>query len=489
VQAILTVAENARGVIADSYDDLQGLPVLRAARQRAPVPRATWDSAMRALLQSTEIALLNLSDLLGRSADDVHHLRFEAAATKLTWARGFHRILVRLSLCPSRLGIAPPPQGSVTYLHLADSPALQGYVGALEHFDAEVLEKVMEGRLAAERVIADDSLGSPTYVLLHLARICSHESTIWEEGLAEVPVSVSRTYCDFVAAAILREAVQHPALRGDTFFMQFRGLHQIPETIGEEMNDRIETAIVDLRGGYTRQAIEHLGSARALAEVVDACLPPMVDSLATSDYHRIRENLGLTSGSHSICLRYDLFTHLYQQLWEAVVQRVTGRTLDTCDEDELHRALHDCARDRFHDDTAGEAHALLGHFLALRAFIFNWRAQHLHLPRNNLGGEGTRSLTGSHDAVRAVQQMRDTALAHDPAGRTAQRWCGGASADVPRPVTAYLSSPRALDVYLLGATGHLTQHSFTDVQERTGYFAQRSGFVRPRARLAERQSE
>src|SRR5262245_33709231 len=194
------MTENARGVIAESYAELQGLALLDAARQRNPVPTATWDSCMRSILQSVEIALLNLSDLLGRAALDVRHHDIDRAATKLSWVRGFHRVLVRLSLCPDQLGSSPRHgDRSCSTLRLADSPALDEFVATFEEFDAAVVGLIEGGSLPAEKLLVGQSLGSAEFNLLHLARICSHESTIWEEHLAAIPVGAWHgSYSDFI---------------------------------------------------------------------------------------------------------------------------------------------------------------------------------------------------------------------------------------------------------------------------------------------------
>ena len=79
----------------------------------------------------------------------------------------------------------------------------------------------------------------------------------------------------------------------------------------------------------------------------------MVDNPTTHDYHEIRENLGLTSGSHSIGIRHHMFTHLYEQLWDEVA--LVG-------------------------DKRGPTDLLVTQLLFFRSFIFQWRDEHLHLP-------------------------------------------------------------------------------------------------------------
>ena len=129
----------------------------------------------------------------------------------------------------------------------------------------------------------------------------------------QVPAQVP-SYEEFVASSVIHDAVYDRVLKGDTYFTQFRGLHQIPESLGEEVNDRLEKAIRSVREDRLRDAIDELRCVDILSAPIISSVPPMADSLATMDYHDIRENLGLTSGSHSVCLRFHMFTHLYEDV-------------------------------------------------------------------------------------------------------------------------------------------------------------------------------
>jgi hypothetical protein len=123
---------------------------------------------------------------------------------------------------------------------------------------------------------------------------------------------------------------------------------------------------------------------------------------------------------------------------------------------------------------------LVGQVVAFRSFIFNWRDVHQHLPRNNLGGGHTRSLTGSPDAVQVVRNMAEHARAHDPALALL-----GDEHDAAPPgeLTEHLRSAGSVDDLLLTATGRVTQSKFTDVQERAGFFANRCPFTKPERRV------
>jgi len=478
---------NERGVIAENYYDLQGLGVLEAARRAYPLPKASRESTLRSVFQSVEIALLNLHDLVTRAADDVAGARAAPACVKLFWMRGFHRLLNRLSMIPQQLGIGRTESANGGILRIADSPAFNNYCEALRRFDASVIGLIDSGALDAEHAVADRSLDDYEFNLLHLARVCNHESTIWERNLAEVRVPVPvASYSEFVVAEGMRDAVYDRVLSGDTYFTQFRGLHQIPETLGEEINDRCEEAIRDIRTTRLRHAVEHLDCIHVLSEGVLAAVPPMADQLATSDYHQIRENLGLTSGSHSVCLRYHMFTHLYEQLWDEYCTCVTGKTANARTDAEVEEALRALEYNCQEDTVAWTMHLLGNCCLKLRAFISAWRDEHLHMPRNNLGGESTKSLTGSPDAVKAVMHMRDGAIAKDPMAPLAR--ARGLASELPRAgsqkLTSYLDSAGSLDRRLLAVTGQITQRRFSDVQERLGFFANRCPFVPPPRRKA-----
>jgi tryptophan 2,3-dioxygenase len=481
-----TPIHNDRGVIAESYHDLQGLGVLAAARACFPLPHASAASTLRAIFQAAEVALLNLEDLLGRAAADVKAGALGRAVVKMAWARGFHRVLTRLSLIPQQLALALDEDDERTVLRIEDSPAFADYLRALRSFDDVMLRRADSGDLDVETAIADESLDNALFSLVHVARVANHESTIWERNLAAVPVpAVASSYHALVVPDVIKQAVYDRVLTGDTYFTQFRGLHQIPEILGEEVNDRLEQGVGDLRAGRWRKAADHLRRLNILAEGMFACLPPIVDNLATSDYHQIRENLGLTSGSHSVCLRYHMFTHLYEQWAEELQRSICARSPRTAQSDAIEDGVRRLARDSQRDTDAWILDLLIDEALKFRAFVFQWREEHLNLPRNNLGGEFTKSLTGSADAVQAVIHMRDTARARDALLPAARARGVAATADEHRgELSRYLESNQSLDTWMLRTTGRITKDRFHDVQERLGFFATRCPFSPPARRRA-----
>jgi hypothetical protein len=440
---------NARGVIAEHYRDLQSLEVVERARYAIAFEPASDLSLLRTLLQGCEIALYNLADLLRRADADAEH-----SLPKLAWARGFHRVLVSLSAIGARFTATLVSQGA-SRVPLHDSPAFLEYLDALKRFDRSLRWRIESGGLDLPGILSGESLASVRFLLVHFVRIANHESTIWERSMIGTAMpAAGMSYAELIASDTLREAVHQHQLTGDTYFTQFRALHQIPELLAAEMNDRLEAAILALREGQMEAAASELVWVNALAEPVAACLPAMVDNLATSDYHDIRENLGLTSGSHSVGIRYHLFTDLYEQVCEEVANCLDAAPTPA-------RSL------------------LIAQLAAFRGFVFGWREQHLHLARNNLGGDSTRSLTGSPDAIAVVRGMAEHARAKDPA-----RSLVAAPEAEPEAaeLSAYLREEESLDTLILTATGQVTQASFTDVQERLGFFAGKCPFTKPARR-------
>jgi hypothetical protein len=472
-------AFNRRGVIAEHYHELQSLGLIDAARTARSQEPASEESLIRTLLQSAEIALYNMGDLLQRASGDLDEQRFEGCATKLAWSRGFHRVLTQIGATMGTyvawraLARPDPPHR----LRLADSPALAEYREAQVRFDGALRRWWDTSEDAPEHILATAPLPSPRFLVLHLARIANHESTIWERPLLAVALAQPEPYDEFTASAILRGAVHEHELIGDTYFMQFRGLHQIPELVAGEINDLLERAIRALRAGAADAAADALIAVDLLTGPFSACLPVLVDNLATHDYHEIRENLGLTSGSHSVGIRYHMFTHLYEQLCEEVA--AYARRLDPA------LATPDAMRAAVTARTGdGGVGAVVGLLMGFRTFIFQWRAAHLHLPRNNLGGGGTKSLTGSPDAIAVVSGMLEHARASDPARGFYDDGAIVLNDEAPGPLTASMLAPGSTDEALMLATGRLTQSSFVDVQERLGFFANRCPFVKPPRRIA-----
>lgn len=443
---------NKRGVIAEHYYALQSLGAIEAARNAMLATPATREALLVALYQSAEIALYNLADLLTRASNHLGHKDIDSCVTNLQWVRSFHRVLVRLG--HDALRVSDDWEGEAPRWPIDTTPGFEEFAQSLRSFDQALLQLVEDGELDVEATIAGSSLERAEYNVLHCARIANHDARAWSASLARAarPGPPGVEVSALLASDHLRYAVHEHHLTGDTYFTQFRALHQIPELLVREINDRLEIATRFLNEGDVEAALDVVEAGAVLYGVIEACLPPIVDNLSTHDYHQIRENLGLTSGSHSVSMRFHLFTDLYQQFVEAI-SRLQEATSDHPLLPRLRRQVTD-----------------------LRVFIFAWRDMHLHLPRNNLGGLETKSLTGAQDAVRTVRKMRDNAASADPLALASR---GKSLMGLGGPLDSYLDGPDSSDAMLLAATGRITQATFPDVQERRDFFSQRTPFTRP----------
>jgi hypothetical protein len=344
------------------------------------------------------------------------------------------------------------PHGFVT---VAESPAYQALRLTIRQYDRTAIEAI--GWLV-EAAVENPSSHPGEAAVAHLSRICSHESEIWEKNFLSVPVwHETPPYASYIAAPLLVTAALGVGLTGDTYFTQFRALHQIPETLALECCSQLRIVIQEIRDGSSTRALIHLAAVNTLLHVITFSVRPMVDNLSTADYHQIRENLGLTSGSHSVVMRYKLFQDLYTVAAGAAVEK-----------------------GHFESD-APESRLIAAELFRMRAAITLWRDLHIHLPRNHLGGLSsapTRSLIGSVNAIATVQQMQQDAARRDPLREVAARLQletperGGCLAE-------HVESESSLDKYLRECTARITQKRFPDVQQRSGYFSGRPTHAPP----------
>ena len=111
----------------------------------------------------------------------------------------------------------------------------------------------------------------------------------------------------------------------------------------------------------------------------------------------------------------------------------------------------------------------------------DWRGWTLHLPRTNLGGEYTRSLTDSSDAVPAVESMYNTALNRGPFSRIAETRSPGSGHRL-RPQHCAKTGRFNAESAPASVTGQITKRRFEAVQNRTGVFAEPCPFSPPSKR-------
>jgi len=453
--------------VPESYDEIQAIPLLRIARQAGCFSLASPESSLLAILQAAEIGMFNLADLYRRAAEDVAAGRIDLATVKVGWAWGYHRILNSLGGMRYEL----PPTAEGTALSLQESPALREFSCAWHQFDLRVLADEPVGKAAIRRAATEVSLDDPLYRLLHFSRLCAYQATVWQRDLDGIRLpGKAEDYGTAIRSERLREAVWFVQVEGDTFMTQFRGLHQVAELLAMQAGDLFEQAIKELRAERRAHAAECLQVGNALLGGVVVSLDPLVEQLSTVDYHALRKHLRVvTSGMHSVAIYYHLFGDLYTQLAEELRMSIGAST----DQEASVRAL---AQHRLDSRDSWLQNLIVTECLKYRRLLLAWRDQHLHLPRNFLGGHGTKSLAGTPDAVESVDRMRHKSWVRDPLRAAA---AGRGLPDLSAGELSSEASYGPLDDYLLAVVGEVARERFPEVQERAGPFAAECPFRPP----------
>ena len=190
-----------------------------------------------------------MTDLTTRATDDLTARRLDRAATKFAWVYGFHCVLTQLALFPQRFGLLNRDDNSSSPLRIADSLAFREYVYRLRLFDSRFREAVCPEQAGLEAVLGNHSLNTLDYRLCKLVLLGDHQAVVWEHQLAELWLNSSPTSRRSLLLRTCCAGRLATTLSGDTFYMQFRGLHQIPELLAMEVGDLVETAILAIRAG------------------------------------------------------------------------------------------------------------------------------------------------------------------------------------------------------------------------------------------------
>ncbi|WMD06259.1 hypothetical protein [Streptomyces sp. FXY-T5] len=461
------------GPVAESYDQLHRIDLLGEARAARKVPEGTYDSTVCAVLQASEVCLLNLARLANRTqvcllADDIR-----SASRYIQWAVGFHRLLRRLGtvMFGARGIYGAGVSAGATTVSISESAGYAAYVDALRG-----LEDVAKGSLLAgapeltRSTIATKSIDDSLYRVLHGIRIGCHDATKWESDLTAVPIGVSRSTDELISAETLARAVAATELHGNTLHGEFVALHQVPEILCAEANDHLEVAIRAIRASALSRAAQHLTACRELLDPVVDAQRVMAEHLATGEYHEFRTNLGPASGTHSLSIKQHMFRDLFKHMWNDL-----EAWLRSFGASPLEETVRDIDARRHDDPEAWLRHTVVDQAFKLHSVHQQWRHEHLHMPRNCLGSGGTKSMIGIPDGPQAVYKMRDAANAqHSLATIHRARRTPLTNAVPDSPMAKLITDPSSLDSELMRVVGEATREYFPQVQEQ-GYRPFRSG--------------
>lgn len=418
------MARNHLGPIARTYDELQSIPLLTQALEAGSVPLdGSRAQAHRACWQSAELGIIGMSlmvEALSNSfAAPNEGWKRDSAAR---WLNSFAQLTFELLLTARR--VDRPDEIFGDEGHVSSSPNYKRLIEAEEALSRQLAE-------TAEA----SPFGSPltSEAARDFLRYVQARRNIDEYGWLGQDGSSYESYCQPDLLYLVATEIR---LTGPTAFDQFRLCHQIPEVIAPAVSAHVLQA-TDLMNG------ERYSEARELLERADRLLPIATHSimvldrcLNASDYHAIRENLGVTSGSHSEQIHSRLFLKVWPSLLTAAQRAAASSEL--------------------------EAVGCVVHARSIGLEIDRWRLAHLNFPRLNLGGPrtGAKSLTGAPDAVETVLRMRHVAEQVAPTSKVT-------NSELQLP-PSYLSS---FEDAMLDEIASETKQRFRDVQERTGYFA------------------
>lgn len=354
--SILGKNENL-GAIAASYNELQGIKLVDEIFES--VPGALCPAARHELisLYASDLILYSCVDILERSAKQLgaHAPSYFSIAQSTVWLVSLLSLAERLHLPYSPFHYASPQE--------APSRSLMEFLDKFEAFDQLLAARIRQSTEQFKLSISGGAITDVVSILSNNIKLLP----ILVRRVAQRPAS--SFYIPDLNAAY--QAQFGYRLRGDTYFSQFRVLHQVPELLAREALRNIDEILAEQTQGVESM----LALLSQLRTIGDSVLPPS-GCLSPSEYHRIRRYLGQTSGSDSDTLRRKLFGSSLRRFEMFAEEKPVETSMS------ILNAYRSCA-DR-------------------------WRSLHLALPRNVLGAK-TRSLIGSSDAIAAVLRMHQGA--------------------------------------------------------------------------------
>ena len=408
------------GQMADSYDTLHGVRFVSLILETIP-PALPVGRHLHYTLYLHDLFLLqSVTQLMQRATAALADNALHTAADQLAWACRL------LQYKHNNDGLFPLPAGKAT-----DRPANGDLLLVLDTLSIALLRLLNSG---TENTVLGPK-HDPRAQLIHLTKILilqvKETALILREAPSEIPKEVVAAHRRCIAAA--SEGLE---VVGDTYLNQFCLVHQIPELLAPLTLRCFDAIQAALQRGDLPAAICAGRIGGDVLHITVSSLWPLIELLYPTHYYAFRENLGSTSGSSSAAIRGKLLTAAYVRLATAVSDwQVEGAQ-------------------------GVEAGQVLEQINRIRALIYRWRGLHMALPRNVLGSNGTKSLMGSPDALKAVETMAESFQLKDPLSRLL-----GPSIDA---TFAADSATAELDRLLLAATGAAAQQRFQAIQERTG---------------------
>jgi hypothetical protein len=436
--AITALPRHDGGIVPDTYDRLHGIAFLRAARPESSISDPKTRLYL-ALYQSQTVALYNIAHLFARCSHrlssresdrvDVvsHHLRWAFSIAKLTYDLA-HSSTSILRDVPTAVLVSRRCQAQLVALE------------ALGDLDRALTSYIDVNAAAVSDSIEYDYLLSGHSVLAHVFKSISYLLRAIDSTIATSPRD------ELLRSDILRDGVRSLDSETDTYLMQFRLLHQIPEILSIEAVSLLEKATLALQKNDIRVATRHVSLVNMCLVHIRNSLWPLIELMYPSEYYHVRQHLGRTSGSSSVELGHNLLRSAYVTF---ASQQINS------------------AKQRRHSRSFSSA--LSEQVTLLQENIYQWREMHFMLPRNVLGDDVT-SLIGTRNSLQTVLAMKTAFECDDPLRPREHNTKSDSHVD---DSTTILSCSQA-DLSLCTMTGKISKRKFPDVETRSGIFAPKS---------------
>jgi hypothetical protein len=433
--AISALPRHKEGLVPDTYDRLHGIAFLRAARP-APEISDPHTRLYLALYQSQTVALYNIAHLFARCARSLasrdkdridvvsHHLRWVFSIAKLTYDLAHSSRSILSDVSPDVL-VSQPCQAQLI--------ALQ----ALSDLDAALTSYINHNEADISASIEHNYLLSGPSVLAHMFKSISYLLRTMHSTITKSPRE------ELLRSDTLRDGVHSFDSETDTYLMQFRLVHQIPEILSIEAVPLLEEAARALKRNKIRNAAAHLSLVNLCLVHIRNSLWPLIELMYPSEYYYVRVHLGRTSGSSSVELGHNLLRSAYVKFTNEYVNLAKRNV-------RAHSAMS----------------ALSEQVTLLQENIYQWREMHIMLPRNVLGDDVT-SLIGSRNSLQTVLAMKTAFESDDPLRPGQQKPTAEPVADTGARAPSYFLA----DQSLCKITGAISKRKFPDVESRDGIFA------------------
>ncbi len=422
---------NKLGRIAKTYDELHGIHALTLAYQKNK-PELPTERLIRTLLQCIELTYLNLTEICERQIE-IRRIKGWADSlprrtTHIAWHASLLRIAVYLaSITNSKINNHVKNDGTSWV-----SSSRQQYNNIFEKLSTLDIQDIESYKQKFHSAISTSTSLTPLAAFIHRTGEVLHLRSILSVRLAQITKNITTSNSDiFLNFNQLHDAFSKPKIASDqdTYYSQFKLMHQIPELIALDCIERINE--IEFSRNSPISMISFLIEFQPLLRVIVDCLQPLIQLLAPLEYYRIRENLGATSGSQSKNLAQKLLKKDF-----ALLRRLVNAMNK---EDPLFPIIHSL-------------------FTETESTIFLWLDFHLTLPRGLLAGHGTASLMGHNDGFGAALKFRDRF-----ANANKHLQLTGITGD------EYLAT-ESLDDLLRKLISTHVQSSFKDVQTRSGFY-------------------